>query len=145
MEQIADKMLTMLEKMAEMANDGEVCPFWAKIQLKKIQDAFEGDDGVQKPVTKLCVEELEKYNKNEKVMLHGLEWSIRRGHTNWDYEKNPEFKQLKKQEAALKKRLKGLAGKTVVDPETGEMIEGIPVKGYTSDYVVGSLPRVKKK
>ena len=74
----------------------------------------------------------------EELKLNGVNFKSRQGYAVYDYSQDGMVdhyeKVLKQRKDLIKSACK--AGKAVVDPNTGEEINPVPVKNYTKDSIV---------
>jgi hypothetical protein len=81
--------------------------------------------------------EAEKHSEKTFAM-NGYQFEKRNGYLMYDYSANADYTELENKLKAFKETLTKVSklGKTVVDEDTGEVIQPLPVKGGTKDSLI---------
>jgi hypothetical protein len=94
---------------------------------------------------KKCIDEVEPYamreaeKHSEKTFaMNGYQFEKRNGYLMYDYSANADYAEMENKLKAFKETLTKVSklGKTVVDEDTGEVIQPLPVKGGTKDSLI---------
>jgi len=124
----------ILSEMVQSVIDEQENPLEPFAQLKTLEKYL-----------KKCIEEVEPYAMREaekhgekSFAMHGYQFEKRNGYLMYDYTANADYTELENKLKAFKETLTKVSklGRTVVDEDTGEVIQPLPVKGGTKDSLI---------
>jgi len=122
----------MFKPLVASVLNGETVPTDAQAFFTIVKKAIESGEGKIKPI---LIEEISKYKDG--FNWRGMEFRIFNTGNRYDYSADPVIAEL---EAKIEKRKKLLKEVTInkiplVNIETGEVIEAVPIKSYSQETV----------
>lgn len=126
--------------IAEKVRNGELKPSNAYVALRKIKDQV---DFVLKSIEDEVMDELMMYNRHEDLVVDDVRIVQVAGRTVYDFKDSHTWNDINEQKKRIERMIKTATkdGVQIIDDETGEMYEPVPVK-HSKSYL--KIERIRK-
>lgn len=126
--------------IVEKVKNGEMKPSNAYVGLRKMKDQI---DSLIKSIEDDVMDELIKYNRHEDLVVDDVKIVQVAGRTMYDFKDSHTWNDINEQKKRIERMIKTATkdGVQIIDDETGEMYEPVPVKNAKS-YL--KIERIRK-
>lgn len=117
--------------IAEQVKNGEMKPSNAYVGLRKLKDQI---DSVIKSIEDDVMDELMHYNRHEDLVVGNVKIVQVAGRAMYDFKDSHTWNDINEQKKRIERMIKTATkdGVQIIDDETGEMYEPVPVKNAKS-------------